>query len=837
MSQLDLNRQDFQERITYFVDVIVPVPIPKLFTYRAPHDMNEELSPGKRVVIQFGRKKVLTGVIKNIHQNPPKEYEAKYLLELLDDNPSLLPEQLELIDWCAQYYMSTPGEVLSVALPSGLKLSSQSFIQLNPLFDEDGQVDIREQEQLVLNNLKTQGLLSYQEVSDLLNIKNVYQLIKSMVAKEMVMLIEQVKEKYQPKHVTKIRLNPELVNDQERLRSVFERLENREKQTDLLLNYLNLVPVNSEPDKNKEGVIKSELLNPNLSPSSLKTLVKNGVMEEFSETVSRVPVGGQSEQDSPILSDSQKTTVQEIFDELQNQDVVLFHGVTGSGKTEVYIDLIRQAIDSGGQVLYMLPEIALTTQIVKRLNKVFGERLGVYHSKYSSNERVEVWRNLLEGKYDVVVGVRSSVFLPFQNLSLVIVDEEHESSFKQFEQSPRYQARDTALVLAQLHHAKTLLGSATPSFESYHNAKSGKYGLVSLIERYGTAVLPEISIASVSEERKKKTLNGEFTSALLSELKNTLEAGKQAIVFQNRRGYSPYMMCEECTHVPKCQNCSVSLTYHMYDNILRCHYCGYKESAPQSCPSCGSNRLRTVGFGTEKIEEDLRLLFPDARVERMDLDTTRSKYGYQNLIDSFEKGEIDILVGTQMVTKGLDFDNVRLVGVLDLDRMLHFPDFRSTERCFQLVTQVSGRAGRRDEPGLVVIQTNDPHQPAIKHMIEQDFVEFYNAEIPERSNYLYPPFYRLIKLVFKHRDEKVVNHSVIQVAQKLKQEFGDRVLGPKEPLIGKIRNHYLMEILIKVEKSKINLPRLKDLIKEHVFTILNNRELKGTIVNFDVDPF
>ncbi len=837
MSNLDINTGASTKKITLFVDVIVPAPIPKLFTYRVPFELNPIAEAGKRVIIQFGRKKILTGVIHTIHEYPPKLYEAKYLLDILDDKPSILPRQLRLIEWCADYYMSTQGDVLVNVLPSGLKLSSLSFVQLHPDFHlEESVYEFNDKEHLILKHLTKDNLLSYQDISDIVQVKNVYQIIKSLVSKNSILLIEQVKDKYQPKKEKRVRLTSHYAN-QGVLQEVFDSIEKKPKQTDLLLYYLREVPVYTNPELNEAGIEKSGILHSGLSGSSLKTLIKNGIFEEYTKTVSRIDKL-HSHTDTKInLSVNQQKTFEKILESFEDKDVVLLRGVTGSGKTEIYIKLIEEAIEAGGQVLYMLPEIALTTQIVKRLTKVFGNKLGTYHSKYSDNERVEVWQRLLNKEYDLVVGVRSSVFLPFANLSLIIVDEEHEISYKQFEPAPRYNARDTAIVLGQLHKAKTLLGSATPSFESYYNSLDGKYGHVALSDRYGQSVLPSVQIANITQGRKRKTLKGEFTGELISEIGKTIEAKKQSIIFQNRRGYSPFLSCDECAHVPKCLNCSVSLTYHMHGNILRCHYCGYKEPAPRQCPSCASNKIRTVGFGTEKLEEDLKLLVPSANVERMDLDTTRNKFGYQQLIDGFEKGEIDILVGTQMVTKGLDFDHVQLVGVVDLDRILHFPDFRSSERCFQLVTQVSGRAGRREHPGLVVIQTTDPNQSIIRHLVTQDFVEFYQSEIGERLKYEYPPFFRLIKIILKNRNQQIVEQAAVKLAEILKGQLGKRVLGPKQPFINKIRNQFHMEMLVKVEKSKINLSKVKELLKDSVSVVSTDRKLKSTIVNFDVDSF
>jgi len=837
LSELDFNTEPGSERITLFAEIIIPVRVPRLFTYRVPFDFNDKVAIGKRVIVQFGRQKILTGVIARLHESPPKKYEAKYILDILDEKPSILPTQLQLFEWCAGYYMSTQGDVLNAAIPSGLKLSSQSLVQLKPGFDpEESGYPLDEKEEIIYSALKNQSLLSYQDIIDLLKIKNVYGVIKSMVTKGIILVIEQIKDKYKPKNITKIRLKPWLCNQKE-LESVFKTLEKKPKQTDLLLAYLRDVPVYNQPEKNHEGLSKSLFLKQGLSASALKTLIKNEIIEEFQHTVSRLDNFYQSDLEEIQLSELQVNTLNDIITGFSSQDVVLLHGITGSGKTEIYIQLIQNAIESGGQVLYMLPEIALTTQIVKRLVKVFGNKLGIYHSKYSDNERVEVWQNLLSEQYSVIVGVRSSVFLPFKNLSLLIVDEEHETSFKQFDHSFRYHARDCAIVLAKIHHAKTLLGSATPSFESYQNAYDGKYGHVSLNKRFGEALLPEIRIANLLDERKKKTIRGDFTSTLLLEMEKAFGNTKQSIIFQNRRGYSPFLSCDECAYVPKCENCSVSLTYHMLGNVLKCHYCGYKEPAPRYCVSCGSHRIRSVGFGTEKLEEDIRLLMPAAKVERMDLDTTRSKYGYQQLIDGFEKGEIDILVGTQMVTKGLDFDHVHLVGIVDLDRLLHFPDFRAAERSFQLVTQVSGRAGRRVNRGLVIIQTTDPTQPIIRHLTDQDFPKFYHEEIKERLKYRYPPFFRLIKVILRDKDQHIVQKAAELIAKKFREELNHRVLGPKEAMITRIRNKYYMEILIKAEKSNINLPSLKEFVRDSVWLVLNDREFKSVNVIFDVDPF
>jgi primosomal protein N' (replication factor Y) len=599
------------------------------------------------------------------------------------------------------------------------------------------------------------------------------------------------------------------------------------------------VPVLGNPNTNDAGLSQSSFLDRGLSRSSLNTLVKNGVLDRFKTVVSRFQNDGDTHGSAAVeLSHVQKQVMEEILGQFARTQTVLLHGITGSGKTEIYMSMIREVLDQGSQVLYLLPEIALTTQIVSRLRKVFGGALGVYHSKHSDNERVEVWKGVLEGRFNLVVGVRSAVFLPFDDLGLILVDEEHETSYKQFDRAPRYNARDVAQVLARIHHARVLLGSATPSFESFYLANNQKYGLVSLSERFGKGRLPEIIFADMRSERKHKTARAGFSSFLVEQMEQALAFGKQVIIFQNRRGYSPYITCEECAWIPKCPRCAVSLTYHMYSSQLRCHYCGFHEALPATCHACGSVRLRTVGAGTEKLEEDLRLILPDARIQRMDLDTTRKKYSYQNIIDDFETGNIDVLIGTQMVSKGLDFKGVSLVGIYDLDRMLHFPDFRATERAFQLSVQVSGRAGRVDEYGKVVVQTADINQPVLELIARQDYVAFYQTEVQERKKYQYPPYYRLIKITCKHREKDVVNVASAHLYEMICAALpGEKVLAPHEPLISKIRNKYLMDIILKLERGKSELAAIKEAIRSKASTLISDRSYKQVLVVFDADPY
>jgi primosomal protein N' (replication factor Y) len=825
----------FEEETTLFADLILPVPIPSLFTYRVPREMSGLIKVGARVIVQFGQKRVITAVVARLHSNPPVKYQAKYILELLDEQPIVTARQLDLFNWVAEYYLCNIGEVLNVALPAGLKITSQSRIQLNPEFQYDDL--LTEQEILVVEEIKKHQTLSYEEVERLLQKSNITSIIKSLVGKRAVILYEEVKERYKPKVARKIRLTSAyLTNDS--LGKLATSLDKTPKQQEILLKYLSFIPVYNNPDLNQKGLDKSIFTQDDgISDASLNTLIKKGIFEQFEIFISRfddIPVGNMG---TITLTDSQTQASREIHDHFQDKEVVLLHGITGSGKTEVYIELIKQVLESGSQVLFLLPEIALTTQIVVRLRKVFGDVMGIYHSKFSDNERVEVWKGILDGKFQFVVGVRSAIFLPFDNLGLIIVDEEHETSYKQHDPAPRYNARDVAVIMSYMHRGKTLLGSATPSLESYYHARSGRYGLVEMTQRFGNAALPTFELIDTKKEKKQKKMKNEFSSVLIDHLQLNIKNKEQTILFQNRRGYSPYLQCEECNWISECANCDVSLTYHMKVSELRCHYCGHKEEVPRTCPNCGSPKVKTMGYGTEKIEDEINLMFPEARVQRMDLDTTRAKNAYQQIIQEFEDGGIDILVGTQMVSKGLDFDNVSMVGIFDADRIIHFPEFRATERAFQMLTQVSGRAGRRaDKPGKVLIQTANPSQKLLERVITNDYHGMYESEIVEREKFNYPPFTRLIKVTVKHIDEAVSSRAAKILAEKLTANLGaSRVLGPQPPLVERVRNQFLFDILIKLEREKINFKAAKSFIQEKVIDTLTDKTLKSIQVVIDVD--
>lgn len=821
---------------TLFAEVLLPIPIPKLFTYRVPHAFNEHVLVGQRAIVPFGDRKILTGIITALHQQGPKEYEAKYILEILDTFPVVSEQQFNFFQWIAQYYLCTTGEVLNAALPSGLKLSSESMVQLHPAFNLDESNHAFSDKELTLLKHLEQEAMEYSEISKLLGVKTLYNILKSLASKEAIILFEQVKEKYKPKTEKKIRLTIGY-NKAEVLEELFERLSSKPAQEAVLLKYLQHVHVLSDLSANHAGILKKKLLDQDVSESAVKTLIKNNILEEFEIIVSRFEEDGNQTPVAVPLSVEQQHALSEIIKSFSTRDITLLHGITGSGKTEIYINLIQQALEGGSQVLYLLPEIALTTQIVQRLKKVFGATVGVYHSKFSDAERVEVWKGVLQGRFKFVVGVRSSVFLPFDNLGLIIVDEEHESSYKQQEPAPRYHARDAAMVMAQMHHAKVLLGSATPSIETYYHAQQGKYGLVKLDKRFGHAQLPHVVLADMSRERKQKTVKGEFSGLLLKKIDETLSLKEQVIIFQNRRGYSPMVNCEDCGWVPKCVNCAVSLTYHQFRNALVCHYCGYREALPQQCPTCTSARLKTVGYGTEKLQEELTLHFPQAHVQRMDLDTTRSRTGYETIIDQFERGTTNILVGTQMVTKGLDFDGVSLVGIFNADRMIHFPDFRSYERAFQLITQVSGRAGRRDKAGTVVIQTSSPEHPLLQTILSHHHSKFYDEQVADRQQHHYPPFTRLIEITVKHIDKKVCNTAANQLAEILVKNLPSiSILGPGEPAIAKIRNQYLMTILLKIPRGKVDLTSLKKFIVTAINQVMTEKKFRSIRIIADVDP-
>jgi len=825
-------------RTTLFVDVILPLPVPGLFTYRVPFELNDSVECWKRVVVQFGKKKVYTAIIVNIHETPPKNYAVKYILSVLDANPIMNELQFNLWKWIAGYYMCELGEVMNVAIPSAFKLASESKIVMNPLFEcyVEG---LNEKEYLVVDALDIQKKLTLTEVENIIEQKKVIPVIKGLIEKNIVLVEEELKERYKPKKETYIKLLDEY-QDEEKMQELFTQLEKRAfRQLEVLMAFISLsnYGIGKVRDVRQADLTKNQ----KFSPGVIKALIDKKVFISSSKTISRLgDFDSSALPEDIILSNDQQQTLDQVESQFKNNNVALLHGVTSSGKTELYIKLIKEAITQGKQVLYLLPEIALTTQIINRLRKYFGNQVGVYHSRYSENERVEIWNNVLdntlnEKKFKIILGPRSALYLPFNNLGLVIVDEEHDYSYKQFDPAPRYNARDSAVYLAGLHKANVILGSATPSVESYFNTKSGKYSLIELNKRFGDIQLPEILVADVKKETRQKTMKSHFSSLLIDHVSEALEKKEQVILFQNRRGFSLRLECDTCNWMPECKNCDVTLIYHKHNNQLKCHYCGYSRRVPERCDSCGSTHLRMRGFGTEKVEDELAILYPDARIRRMDLDTTRSKHSYQSIISDFEERRVDILVGTQMVTKGLDFDNVSVVGILNADNMLSYPDFRAYERCFQLMAQVSGRAGRKKKRGKVIIQSYNPYHSAIRDVIDHDYQSMYSSQILERRNFKYPPFYRLINLSLKHKDPRLLNEASREFAMMLREKLGNRILGPEYPLISRIKNLYIKNVLVKLERDE-KLAGKKKVILEIIDKFRGESSYKSVRIVIDVDP-
>ena len=812
-----------------FVDVILPLPLHGCFTYSLSEEIAEEVQIGCRVVVPFGRKKYYTAIVRNIHNAAPTAYEVKEVTALLDVHPILLAEQFKFWEWLADYYLCTQGDVYKAALPSGLKLESETMVEYNPDFESDIRLPEREQKVLDLLSVESEQCVTKLEKDS--GIKNILSVIKSLLDKEAIFVKEELKRTYKPKVETRVRLTI-AARDEQRLKELFEELERAPKQLDLLMKYIELSGVLGNQPKE---VTKKELLHrASVSPAIFNGLVDKAIFEVYQQEIGRLNLIQSSISPLHPLNDHQQRAYHDIMEVFREKNVCLLHGVTASGKTEIYIHLIEEIISQGKQVLYLLPEIALTTQITERLQRVFGSRLGIYHSKFPDAERVEIWQKQLSRKgYDIILGVRSSVFLPFRNLGLVIVDEEHENTYKQQDPAPRYHARNAAIVLAAMYGAKTLLGTATPSIETWHNAISGKYGLVELKERYREIQLPEIISVDIKELHRKKRMNGPFSPLLLQYIREALEQKEQVILFQNRRGFAPMIECHTCGWVPKCKNCDVSLTYHKGLNQLTCHYCGYSYQVPRVCPACEGVDLRNRGFGTEKIEDDIKTLFPEATVTRMDLDTTRS--AYERIIADFEQGKTDILIGTQMVSKGLDFDHVSVVGILNADTMLNYPDFRAYERAFQLMAQVAGRAGRKNKRGRVVLQTKNIDHPIIPQVILNDYEGMVGGQLAERQMFHYPPYYRLIYVYLKNRNETLLDLMAQTMASKLRSVFGSRVLGPDKPPVARVQTLFIRKIIVKIE---VNAPmvRARELLMQVQKEMIAEDRFKSLIVYYDVDP-
>ena len=829
------------QRQTLYADILLPLPLKASFTYRVPFALSGSIATGKRVVVPFGRNKVYSGLVKKIHKTPPEGFSARYIHSVLDDRPVVTPAQFAFWDWIASYYMCTQGEVMNAALPPAMKLAGETRVSLNPGVNIPEGVLGKNEKELV-DALGEKPLMSISEASKSISVSNVFPVIKALMEKGLIVMKEDLDNPWKPKKSTYVSLSEDY-SDEEKLREVFEYCEKKApRQLELLMAFFRH---SDEKDDIKAREVSAVKLTGSLKggASALKTLVGKGVLKTSEREESYFSHLNAVDRKAD-LNPEQVEALKEIRHGFSKKDVVLLHGVTSSGKTELYIKLIRDTIRQGRQVLYLLPEIALTAQIISRLQSTFGSNAGIYHSRFNPLERSEVWNNLLMGgiasgssniKYDLVLGPRSAVFLPFRDLGLVIIDEEHEPSFKQQDPAPRYHARDAAIYLASMHGAKVVLGSATPSLEAYSRAKAGKFGYASIDKRHGGVQMPQVLVADLRKESRSKSMKSHFSPLLFESIGKALEQGEQVILFQNRRGFSPRLECEVCHWLPGCHQCDVSLVYHKKINKLKCHYCGSTTAPPAECPSCGSTDIRMKGFGTEKIEEEIPLFFPDAVVSRMDLDTTRSKNSYRRIIDDFEKRRIDILVGTQMISKGLDFDNVGVVGILNADNMLNFPDFRSHERAFQLMAQVSGRAGRSNKRGKVIIQTYRPEHPVIKQVVENDYESMYRCQTAERKQFNYPPFSRLVMISMLHGNEKLLNDASCNMAEKLRKVFPGNVLGPEYPVVARVRKLYIKNILVKFLPGP-QLARKKEKLERLASEERKGSELKGVRLVFNVDP-
>lgn len=822
-----------------YVDVVLPLPLEGVFTYSLPTDLEQTVQVGCRVLVPFGARKIYTGVVMRLHDEAP-QYATKDIMELLDDHPILLPGQLKLWQWIAAYYLCTLGEVFKAALPSGLKLESESVVEVNADFEASQR--LRTAEQTVMDLLSGAGAIKISALQRLAKQFNVLPVVRRLMEMGAVEIKEEVQRLYKPRTENCVRLADTYLGEA-KLLALYDELEKRSpKQFELLRELLSLsgaaLAIRMKNTMLLKEVSKSDLMRavPQASAAAYNALRTKGVLETYARVVDRLNVSGMSgDVFLNPLSEAQQQAMLAIKTCWTQKPICLLHGVTGSGKTEVYVHLIKQMLDEGKQVLYLLPEIVLTTQLTERLRRVFGQRMGVYHSRYPDAERVEVYKKMLSDEpYGILLGVRSSLFLPFKRLGLVIVDEEHEQSFKQHDPAPRYQARNTAIMLAMQNGAKVLLGSATPSLDTYYNVKNGKYGLVNLNMRYRDVQLPHIEVVDVKELQRKRLMKGPFSPLLLKTIRETLEDKQQVILFQNRRGYAPTVECHVCGWVPRCQNCDVSLTYHKSTNRMVCHYCGAIYPVPTQCPNCSETQISNQGYGTERIEDLIKTYFPEARVARMDLDTTRSRQNYEQILQSFQQGKTDILVGTQMVTKGLDFDRVRVVGILNADSMLNQPDFRSHERAFQMMSQVAGRAGRRSAQGLVILQTRDAESPVVKQVVAHDYEALYQDQMQERQLFLFPPCCRLIYVYVKHRHEQTADNLSRALTVVMRKVFGPRVMGPDTPFVSRVQQMYIRKVVLKLELSA-SMSDARARLVQILHYFLSQQEYRGAQVYYDVE--
>ena len=813
---------------TKYIKVVLPLALPKNYIYSVPEHLVNKIKFGIRVEVPL-RNKFYSGLVVELYdENFDPGYRTKNILSVIDELPVIKKSHFELWKWIAEYYVCSVGQVMNVALPSGLKMSSETKIELIP-GEEADHFDLEDDEYMVYEALRIQSSLNLNEIREILNKKSVYPVINSLLNKNLINIREEMIKNYKPKKIKYIKLHSTHINDTDLLEA-FELTKRSKHQTNALLAFVQL-------NKDQKEITKESLKKlAEVDSTVIKKLVEKGIFEEYEKTISRLKPFAEESHDLPELSQAQQNIIREIDNIFKTKNHVLLHGVTGSGKTRIYQEYIKRTIDSGGQVLFLVPEIGLTTHLINRLAEVFGKDVYVFHSKLNQNERVEIWNAVKNGK-PIILAARSGIFLPFDNLKLIIVDEEHDNSYKQQNPAPRYNARDLSAYIGSVDDIKVIFGSATPSIESYYNTQTEKYGYVRLDQRFGNVSMPEIRIVDMRIKSILLPNNSKYSIPLTSMIQQTLNKDEQILLFQNRRGYSPTMVCNKCGWHSQCPNCDVSMTYHKYTNELKCHYCGHRENVPGTCPQCGSANLVFLGYGTEKIENELKNIFPDAKVRRMDMDTVRTKNDVEKIMAEFEAKQIDILVGTQMITKGLDFDHIGLVGVIDIDRLMQFPDFRANERAFQLVLQVGGRAGRRKKQGMVIIQTHYPGHPMINDILNTDYFSFIDRELSERKIFNYPPFTRLIEIIIMHKKPDKCSKAAFKLANELKIHLKNRVVGPAVPGISRIRGFYQYRIMIKLEKSGLNLSKIKNYIIESKNKVLRNEGLKSVRIKINVDPY
>lgn len=831
-----INEPSYNKHQLY-ANIIIPLYLPQTYTWSVPKHLEQKIKEGIRVEVALRNKKY-AGIVKEIHHNKPSLFEPKEILNLLDDEPIVHVQQLKLWQWMAQYYMCTEGEVMQAAIPANFKLSSETILIWNEeeAFNLHHTNQLSDEEFIVAEALEIKKELKLSQVQQILDANHVYPIIKKIIEKKICYVWEELTEKFKPKKQTYLLLHPQY-NNEETLANLLNNWAKAPKQLELLLSYLHLIKTEGE-------VTQTTLLKKsNATPTQLKALIEKNILIAETRSVDRLPLLPKTINIDFTLSAAQQKALENIRQELAVKNICLLQGITASGKTQVYVKLIEQYLQTNQQVLFMLPEIALTAQLIRRIQKYFGGNIAVYHSKFNANERVEIWNKVKEGTINIILGARSALLLPFKKLGLIIVDEEHDNSYKQQEPAPRYHARDTAIYYASLFNAKVLLGSATPSVETYYNTQQKKYGLVTLTERYNNLPLPKITIVDIKkaavnaqlQQQKNVVEKISLSPELINAIHASLQQKKQVIIFQNRRGYSPYLLCKTCGWIPHCNNCDVTLTYHKAKNNLTCHYCGSHYTAIKTCAACGSTDFVQKNFGTEKIEEQLIETFTDARIARMDYDTVKGKHTHENIIKQFEQQQIDILVGTQMIVKGLDFENVNLVGIVDADALLNFTDFRVNERAYQLMEQVSGRAGRKSNDGTVLIQVSNMHHPVLRFLQEHNYNNLYNFEIPTRKLYNYPPFSKLIKITCKHKEKHIAEEAATLLKNELGKTLAAFITGPAEPVINRIRNKYLWEILLKLPKNSTLLQQTKTLLWQQYNLLATHQRYKNVQVIFDVD--